>query len=279
MVIAMNNWKYYNHALIPTKAPHEDADLEELKDGSIWNSGGKALLARWTSDFDCEDETEWWYVIKDTPFDISALKSKRRYEIKKGIGNFDVRIIDPMCYPEELYSITVAAFSSWPSKYRPSVEHDSFVRALEQWSDALVYGAFSKSDDKMCGYAFLKKENKCFDFQVLRVIPSYENQAINAAIVAAILEDQRAFIENGGYICDGARSIRHETAFQDYLEKYFGFRKAYCKLHVEYRKSFGWIIKIAYPFRKIVQKLRVMGPFSQLSAILTMEELIRRQKA
>ena len=56
--------------------------------------GGIPLLARWTSDWDCGYETEWWYCIKDTPFDISTLKSKRRYEINKGNKNFEVREIN-----------------------------------------------------------------------------------------------------------------------------------------------------------------------------------------
>lgn len=46
-------------------------------------------------------------------------------------------------------------------------------------------------------------------------------------MVARILEDNNDRLNKGFYINDGARSIRHETAFQDYLEKYFGFRKAY----------------------------------------------------
>ena len=40
------------------------------------------------------------------------------------------------------------------------------------------------------------------------------------------------------YICDGERNILHETSFQNYLEKYFGFRKAYCKLNLKYRCFF-----------------------------------------
>ena len=55
----------------------------------------KALFARWTSEFDCGYETNWWYVIKDKEFDLSALKSNYRYKINKGNKNFDVRVINP----------------------------------------------------------------------------------------------------------------------------------------------------------------------------------------
>ena len=32
-------WKYYNHAMIPDCAPHENADMEPLKNGEIWKLG------------------------------------------------------------------------------------------------------------------------------------------------------------------------------------------------------------------------------------------------
>lgn len=33
-------WTYYNHAMVPTCAPHEVPDLMPIKDKSIWKSGG-----------------------------------------------------------------------------------------------------------------------------------------------------------------------------------------------------------------------------------------------
>lgn len=68
-----------------------------------------------------EEETSWWYVIKDTPFDIHVLKAKRRYEINKGLKNFDVRIINANDYAKELYKITKSAYLQYPDKYRPSI--------------------------------------------------------------------------------------------------------------------------------------------------------------
>ena len=51
----MKNWKYYNHAAIPTTAPHEEPNTVPISDNSIWKvRGGTPLLARWTTDFD------WW---------------------------------------------------------------------------------------------------------------------------------------------------------------------------------------------------------------------------
>lgn len=42
---AMNidGWKYYNHAAIPTVAPHEPVNIQPVKNGTIWRMGGVLL--------------------------------------------------------------------------------------------------------------------------------------------------------------------------------------------------------------------------------------------
>lgn len=99
--MSLKDWKYYNHAIIPAVEPHEKPDLSCIKDRTIWKVGGIPFLARWTTDYDCGCETSWWYVIKDTPFNIATLKAKRRYEINKGKKNFEVRRINPSEYVED----------------------------------------------------------------------------------------------------------------------------------------------------------------------------------
>lgn len=39
-------WRYYNHAAVPTTAPHEKVDLEPLIDGSVWKlRGGDSAIS------------------------------------------------------------------------------------------------------------------------------------------------------------------------------------------------------------------------------------------
>lgn len=272
----IKGWKYYNYAVIPTTPPHEIADMTDVKNGHIWKiGGGIPLFARWTSDFDCEQETDWWYVIKDTPFDINVLKAKRRYEINKGKKNFNVKIINPTDYIDKLYEITVAAYSQWPEKYRPQVNESDFKEEVKRWK-CIVFGAFDMKNDFLNGYALLTETKHHSEFQVLRVRPEAERKGVNAAMVAGILEYYNDRLGKAFYINDGSRSIRHETAFQDYLEKYFGFRKAYCKLNIKYRFPFGFCIKILYPFRNKINKGSRLG--SLISGVLQMEEIQRNCK-
>lgn len=276
----IDGWKYYNHAAIPTTAPHEEPNIAPLQNNSIWKiDGGTPLLARWTTDYDCGCETSWWYMIKDTPFDINALKAKRRYEINKGIKNFDVKEIEPRNYSEAIYDVQIAAYSAYPEKYRPSVDKDLFISSIGQWyCDYVCIGAFARETNKLCGYALLAKErDKHIGFNILRTNPEHERNGVNAALVEGVLRYFNSFLESGGYICDGARSINHETAFQDYLEKYFGFRKAYCKLHIKYRPCLGWIIKLIYPFRNFFAKLDGINIVHLINSVLQMEEIARRE--
>lgn len=39
-----NGWSYYNHAAVPTTAPHEEANTEPISDGSIWKNAGGVHL-------------------------------------------------------------------------------------------------------------------------------------------------------------------------------------------------------------------------------------------
>lgn len=140
-------WFYYNHALLPTTAPHEQVDETVIKQCKLWRKKweGVPLLIRWTTNFDCPEKTEWWYCIKDTPFDISSLKSKKRYEINKGKKNFYVKEINPLDFKEEIYSIQLAAFESYPLEYRPKINKEKIWKIIEEdWINHKVYGAFVK---------------------------------------------------------------------------------------------------------------------------------------
>lgn len=276
-------WKYYNHAVIPKTAPHEEPDTTPVLDGSVWKTvEGKAFLARWVTDFDCGYETQWWYCIKDTPYDPMTLNSKKRYNITKGKKYFDVRVIDPMEYREELYEIAIDAYSGWPKEYRPSINKEGFLESVERWkAPEVVLGAFSKELGVLCGFVLLTEYATYVSYNATWTKPSYEKLRINAALVAGICEyyNKRLSSGDGFYISDGARNILHKTAFQDYLEENFGFRKAYCRLHIFYRKPFGMLVGVLMPVRKILYKLDRVGFISKINGILRMEEICRSQTA
>lgn len=113
------------------------------------------------------------------------------------------------------------------------------------------------------------------ELAVQKTDPEFERLQVNAALVGKVMETYSDFLENGGIICDGARSINHETHFQDYLEKYFGFRKAYCRLHIRYNPKIAWAVKMLYPFKNILKKMDGNGIIHQINGVLKMEGIYR----
>lgn len=274
----VKGWRLYNHAAIPSIPPHENPDIRPIENKSIWRLGssGEPLFARWTTEFDCGYETNWWYVIKDEPFDIKTLKSKKRYRVNKGVKNFEVRRIQANEYKEELYHISVEAYKTYPKKYRPSINHVEFISSIEKWK-YIVYGAFYRETNELCGYTLLENFDSYISLSVVKVNPKYENHEINAALIYQILNDYQDFFLAGGYICDGSRNISHETGYQDYLEKVFHFKKAYCNLHIVYNPNIKWIVKMIYPFRKVFLKLDNIRLIHQINSILKMEAVVRNE--
>ena len=280
---SIKDWRYYNHAAVSALPPHMEPDLIPIKDGSIWCLNGKRpLLAKYTTNFDCGFETNWWYVIKDSPFDISALKTKRRYEITKALRFFDVREINPVEHSEALAKVQETAFSAYPAKYRPAFNKDSFIKALVGWEQQIregvlkVFGAFYKETNELVGYSYIIVDKTYLNFAVQKTNPAFEKYNVNAALVNCVLEACNDKLSRDYYVCDGSRAINHETHFQDYLEKYFGFRKAYCRLHLAYPPSCKIMVALLYPFRRIVAMLgRCLGTAHYLSVILKMEEIAR----
>ncbi len=278
----LGDWIYYNHGWIKSCAPHEDPDLGPLESGELFKLGG--ILARYTTEFDCKDGTysEWWYTIKDTVFDISSLKSKRRYVILQGDKNFDVRTIDPLNCTEEMFGILDRAYYAYPRKYRPILDKDKVIAEFKSWTNNneegyVVYGAYYKGSNQLAGYALMQEKPSHIDFLMQRVDPEFEKYQINAALIHKIVDDYGSKIESGKYICDGSRNILHETHFQDYLEKYFGFRKAYCKLHIVYARKYRLLVRFLYVFRKLFRKLDKIKKIHQINGVLLMEEIVRKQ--
>ena len=276
---AVQKWNYYNHCMIPAAFPHEVVDDATVKSGEIFR-GNKALLARWTSDFDCSEPTSWWYFIKRDAFDLNQLKSNRRYKITKGIKNFEVHRIDPKAYAAQLYQVYTDAMTGYPPESREEVSFPDFEKTMTALSEDKdvqhIYGAFFRETGELCGYIHIPVYREWAALSSLITNPAFEKYQINAALVYHVLESLKDRMDGSFYISDGERNVLHKTNFHDYLEKYFLFRRAYCHLHIQYRPVIKPFVYLLYPFRKLLQKLDTNSLVHKVNGVLFMEE-IRRQ--
>lgn len=275
-----NEWEYYNHALVPTLPPHIDPDISWMKDSDRWKeyAGGKMpLFARWVSNFDCTEDTEWWCIIKDTPFDIMSLKSNRRSLITRGLKRVDVKVIIPADYAEQMSNILVKEWKYYDDSYeegndRQKLTDDFKKLTMKNLGNAEYLGAFLKDTDTMIGYAIYNLFDDWIEYSVVKTDPEYLNTQVNAAL--AYFGVERYMRPGIKYIHGGWRTMIHESNYQEYLMKNFGFRKAYCKLHIQYRPLMQIAVNVLYPLRGMIKKVKNKWIYT-VWCVLQQEEIRR----
>lgn len=273
----VDGWKYYNHAAIPTCAPHEAPNLSVINDGSIWHvGGGTPLLARWTTDWDCGYETNWWYTIQDTKFDIMSLHSSSRRRITQGLKYFDFIKIDPKDFANEMAHVTIEDWRTYPEKYRPTTSYDRLVQSYSMISkDVITYGAFDKEDGVLSAFQLIKDNGTWYSMEQGKSLPEKQKKQVNAGLIYSYIMDLSDSYITGKYLTNGQRSISHETNFNEDLCKYYGFRKAYCRLCIAYNPKIKVFVKVLYPFRELFQKKDSNKFFHNINGIMRMEEIAR----
>ena len=278
MMTAENNqipgWKYYNHAAIPTTAPHENPDLTPLKDERIWHiEGKKPLLVRYTTDWDCGYDTGWWYLIREAPFNIEELSKNSRKHIKEAFRKVRVEKIDPRQYVDELYECYHQAFLKY-EKADNEVSCEVFKKGclslgLEYWA------GFAIDSGKVIGFMTVASHEDWAEIHTSKFHPEYLKLRASDALYATVLGYYLNSLHKH-YVSSGSRSINHITNTQEYKEDHFGFRKAYCKLHLIYLNKVKFIFKFLYLLRSVIS---VLGSrcsfFHRISAILKMDEITR----
>ena len=276
MQMKKHEWRCYQHAAIPNTYPHEQVDTADVENGVVWNLPGRPLLCRWTSDFDCKEQTGCWACIKDTPLDLSFLSAKRRYEINKGNRYYTTRKL--VCRDVvDMYDVYVESLQGYSEKILPQ-EKTKFIR---EWNcimsepETVLIGVFEKETELMCGFAHLCNRGRYIPISSFKTRVSHEKKNVNFALMYGICRFFEEELQQGSYLCDGWRNIRHRTAFQDFLEKYFLFRKAYCRLHIRYNPKIAWCIKLAYPFRCLFYKMDSIKLMHEVNGVLRMEEIAR----
>ena len=264
----MYNWKKYNGAIIPSTPPHVLVDINGIEE-AVKNEN--VFFARWTSDFDCHEETEFWYVICDEVLDIASYSKNTRNQIRRGLKKCDVGMIDKREVKEFGFECYKAAFLRYNTHLVPNTlsqfkdELDSLDSTWEFWG---IY-----IEGKMIGYCQNKVINDYCDYSTIKFHPEYLKFYPSYALFYT-MNQYYLKEKNFKYVNDGARSISHETNIQSFLIQKFKFRKAYCRLNIVYNKPVGFLVRVVYPFRLFLKSLN-WGPFTKLNILINQEKIRR----
>ena len=117
--------------------------------------GGKnPLLAKYDTNFDCAEETSFWYIIKDGPFVLEELSQKQRHHIRTAQKRCRVEKIVAAEHADELYEVYHAAYSNYDQPDNERSRENFNGRYLHSTEDC--WAAFSTENGAMVGFMFCK---------------------------------------------------------------------------------------------------------------------------
>lgn len=240
--------------------PHKSVKITQNEACNLLRKGGR--FVKNVYNWDKQEESSFWYVIKDVYCGIDELPAKARNQVRKSQKTYDFKKVSP----EEMNELGFELFN----KSRERFGHNMSV-TKEQWASRV------NSGDRDFWLAIDKETGKAEGFGINRIVDdycSYVSMGVNPdapkssyPMYGLILEMNRYYLEELKlkYVCDGARSITEHSNIQPFLEEKFKFRRAYCDLQMFYKPWLGLIVKVLFPFRTIIKNKRIAAFLNQES--------------
>jgi len=265
-------WREYNRMIVPLAPVSQNCSITKSDADLLLRKFRSAVLVRATCGFSERQYGDWYAVICTHFTDLNDLKAKNRSEIKRGLRNCKVLMVDASFIGENGFDVYVSAFERYRGVRKPQISRDEYkqrILSTKRFDDIIQYWAvFYESE--LIGYS----ENYIFDnvevnYSSVKFQPRYLSLYPSYALFYTM---NKFYLGEQGfkYVNDGFRSIRHQTNIQKYLIEKFGFERAYLGLQVFYRWYVKFGINSTFPFRNFVSRL---GP--QLDSLYKLEEIRR----
>jgi hypothetical protein len=265
----MTNWRKYNGAIIPLSPPHIEVDTNGIETKI---KSKNVFFARWTTNFDQQEKSKFWYVIHDTPMIIDDYSKNTRSKIRRGLKRCKVKLVSKDEIKQFGFTSYSKAFLRYETNISPKNQED-FKREIDDLEGKWHFWAIYNSDNLIIGYSQNRITDNYCDYSTIKFHPDFLNLYSSYALFYTMNQyylNEKEY----KYVNDGARNMLHDTNIQSFLISKFKFRKAYCKLHVKYSPLIQRVVNIIFPFR-IVLSLVKFGLFKKVSVVLHHEYIVR----
>ena len=247
-----SDFELYRNAWRYASAPDCEPELSDSQCKTLLKKGG--WMVRNTFDFDCNEKTDFWYVIKDSFGGMEELSSNERNKIRRSNQVFDYKLVDIETVRQKAYPILKETFDDYQIAER-KMNEAVFNQYLDNCSKENFdfWGAFDVETHELVGFCTVRLfENSC-EYGLIGFLPKYKHNA-SYPYYGFFFKMNEYYLGNQKfkYVSDGSRSITEHSNIQPFLEQNFKFRKAYCKLKIRYKWWFGAIVRILLPFRKLI---------------------------
>lgn len=137
-----------------------------------------------------------------------------------------------------------------------------------------MFGGYNVVDNRLEGYCICSEIDNYIDWNEAKFVPDALKNRISDIMEYKIVESymNESRIK---FISSGQRNINHHTNVQEYDIRNFGFRKAYCKMDVIYKMPVLLIIKLGYPFRKILRQFDYISIVHKVNVLFKLESIRR----
>lgn len=233
-----------------------------LKSSSAW-------MIRNIYDWDYGRPTNFWELINDTPRKIEELPSKTRNQIRRCFRDCEIRRLENSELVEsDGYTVFAEAFKRYKDVSVNIARREDWERSILENDTSEFWGVFTHEDSRLIAFAINTIKGKSVGYNTLKAIPSMMNK--HYPYFGLLFEMNRHYLEERRfkYVSDGFRSVTEHSNIQPFLEKNFLFRKAYCRMNLQYAPWLGLIVKLLYPFRNLI-------PILKIRHILNFEEIAR----
>ena len=250
-----NNWIYSKMGLISNEDPSRTIVVSRQEIKELFRQYPKALYVRWVSDFDNNgEEGEYYYVLRDKPYDLAELPSKTRNQIRKFLKNCDAKQVSGVdivngggygVYTQEIsryeqrglqsaHVLTEAEFSNW-----------MLNETQDLW--AVFY------EGVIIAFAICRPVGQCVNLVTWKA--DYAHYKLLYPIYGLLYKMINGYLLSGQfkYVFDGGRSMTEHSNVQDFLLTKMGFRKANTRLRTYFRWWLRPALFLLSPFEIIIK--------------------------
>jgi hypothetical protein len=250
-------FKLYSGMVVPFGPVARDYSLSSERAAVALGTLGGTVLRTTTGFRGRETPADWYAVVcrEFTPVtDIPSTNT--RSKLRRALRNCEVRRISCEEVASAGYEVYLRAFDRYRDAEAP-VPHAPFARhvlAGEGFDDVLHHWGVM-CDGKLVGYStnYVLGATEV-SYSALKFHPDYLRRYTSYALFHTMNEH---YLRDCGvdYVNDGFRSVLHGTELQEFLERTFGFEKAYVGVQAFYRQPYRAFVRATFPLRNLIGRI------------------------
>ena len=260
----LNDFVLYKNVWVNNNNIHHSERLNNHQYKGLLKKGG--FLVRNIYNWDKTTPGSFWYIIKDYFGGLDELPTKVRNQVRKSLKTYDYKIVSKDWMRDNGLSL----FNKSRERFGGNKLHLNKIEWEKKidLEHAEYWVGFDKSSGVPSTFAINQVFNDYCSYAIMGISPDFPNSTY--PMYGLIFEMNHYYLERQNilFVTDGARTISSHSNIQSFLEDKFKFRKAYCDMQLIYRPLFGLIIKMLFPFRKIIKE-------KHLTQLLNQEAMAR----